>query len=127
MDTVTLERMKFIVLQYLNQELVDQFAIEPEVEFTAHAYFMCDDIVLRIKQAVYGRTMERVEVKYPRDWWEAVKDRWLPEWAKARWPVKYQCHTLTATEFYPKISEPRLPYQLQLAKHDYVMGYADED
>jgi hypothetical protein len=29
-----------------------------------------------------------LSVSYPRDWWEALKDRWFPRWALQRWPVR---------------------------------------
>lgn len=29
-------------------------------------------------------------VRAPADWWQAVKERWFPEWALRRWPVRYQ-------------------------------------
>lgn len=31
----------------------------------------------------------RVDRKWPADWWQAFKERWLPKWALTRWPVKY--------------------------------------
>lgn len=31
----------------------------------------------------------RDTVRAPSDWWEAVKERWLPAWALRRWPVRY--------------------------------------
>jgi len=112
---VTLGRMKMVALQYVTAELAEHFAVEPQV--SVHHEF--DEVVMRFVQMVYGRTLEQVEVQYPADWWEAVKDRWLPEWAKARWPIRYQHHSLTAKELYPKISEPDQPHQLQLYKTDW--------
>lgn len=28
------------------------------------------------------------EFSYPKDWWQAFKDRWFPKWALKRWPVE---------------------------------------
>ena len=38
----------------------------------------------------YGYEIDRLQFKFPRDWWEAFKERWFPEWARKRWPVVYE-------------------------------------
>lgn len=30
------------------------------------------------------------EYRWPATWWDAVKERWYPTWAKRRWPVRYE-------------------------------------
>ncbi len=29
-------------------------------------------------------------VKVPRDWWQHIRERFWPKWAKKRWPVRYR-------------------------------------
>ena len=29
-------------------------------------------------------------ISYPADWWQSFKLRWLPRWAKDRWPVRME-------------------------------------
>jgi len=103
---VQLERLKLIVLQYVAAGLAGNFADPPDVAVTQHLSFMSDDIVFRIKQEVWGREVQRQDVRYPADWREAVKERWLPEWAKRRWPVRYVQVSLVARELYPHMSLP---------------------
>jgi len=103
---VTLDRMRLVVVQYITEELAKQFAIPAKVEISTMGSFMLDEIVLRVVQEVYGRELERVEVRYPLDWWEAFKDRWFPAWAKARWPVRWKTEQITAMELYPKLAMP---------------------
>ena len=35
---------------------------------------------------------ERIEVhkRWPKDWWQAFRERWLPQWWLRRWPVEYE-------------------------------------
>lgn len=45
-------------------------------------------------EAEYAKAfLQRIQLKashkWPRDWWEAVKERWAPAWFKERWPVQY--------------------------------------
>ena len=44
-------------------------------------------------------------VEYPETWWDAVKERWFPAWAKKRWPVNW--NTVRAHELYPNIKIPK--------------------
>ena len=64
------------------------------------AFYDCilDEMVYRIHSDIYGRTL----TKYPRDWWEAVKERWFPAWALKRWPVLYN----RIDELYPELELP---------------------
>ena len=31
-----------------------------------------------------------IHESYPQDWWQAVKERWFPQWLLNRFPVKYK-------------------------------------
>ena len=97
-----LQKFKLVLLQYLGPKLID-FGEPPELEFSTVADWMSDDIVLRIKQEVWGREVERQEHQWPADWWQAVKERWFPAWAKKRWPIKYRHVRILARELYPKM------------------------
>ena len=44
------------------------------------------------------------EYRYPRDWWQAVKARFAPHWALARWPVAET--VVEARALYPMLSIP---------------------
>ena len=57
-----------------------------------------DDLIFELRSCIYGRTL----TKYPRDWWEAVKERWFPAWALKRWPVLYN----RIDELYPELELP---------------------
>ena len=43
--------------------------------------------LMRQIAAYDGSDCNVVEVRYPADWWQAVKQRWFPAWALRRWPV----------------------------------------
>ncbi len=56
----------------------------------------------RFVSYLYARTVE----KWPATWWDAVKQRWFPVWAKKRWPVawttlKQLVPTLVAPDKHP--------------------------
>jgi len=43
---------------------------------------------------------------WPADWWQALKDRWFPIWAKRRWPVRWRSRSFRAVMFFPQITIP---------------------
>jgi nuclear transport factor 2 (NTF2) superfamily protein len=115
---VHLERMKLVALQYITQELSESFVIEPKVEINTMLKFSLDEMAIRITQEVYGREMDRIEVRYPADWWQAFKERWFPTWAKERWPVRETVVDMVARELYPHVSAPQWEHTLSLYRHE---------
>ena len=61
-----------------------------------------DDIVLRIEGFVWGKNLDAQEVRYPANWIEAVKERWLPKRIRRRWPVRYTIVRIEARFLYPE-------------------------
>jgi hypothetical protein len=55
-----------------------------------------------------GLTQPYVSVTCPRDWWQAVKYRWLPQWILRRWPARNV--TWEAKRFCPHIVPEREPH-----------------
>lgn len=103
--TVELETMKFEAVSYVSEKLCD-FAGRRTMRLTEHEAFYLDQVCLHIRQEILGRQLEYVDVRYPADWWQAFKDRWYPEWAKKRWPVRETVTFLIARELYPSMAMP---------------------
>lgn len=62
-------------------------------------------IAIQVRAFVYAEeeSVKHLEIEYPDGWWEAFKDRWLPEWALKRWPVRYICHVVDVEVIYPEV------------------------
>lgn len=113
---VALERFKRCAISYL----ADDFAIPAKIRLSL------EECAATIRQDIFGKQLEKVDVKYPADWWQAVKDRWFPEWAKRRWPVQYKRHFIDAKALYPTIPDvPGHQHYLNITHHSYTGGYAD--
>ncbi len=81
-----------------------------------------DDYLVRlIRQVVYIPAKEVLEV--PASWWDAVKQRFMPNWALRHWPV---CLTrYEARAFLPNVAPPLKGAVLrweQLEDHDTLNG-----
>ena len=69
--------------------LVALMSIHPDlltIEASSQVLFTRDEILVRGLMDALIHDHEVLET--PADWWEAVKERWVPAWAKRRWPVK---------------------------------------
>lgn len=70
----------------------------------AHVSIPChmDVIMIMMVSYIWGIEHNAVDEKFPEDWWQAFKDRWFPEWAKQRWPVRWTRIHVTFREMYPE-------------------------
>ena len=126
-QSVTLERMKLVAVEYITDELAEQFAVPAKVELSMLGKWSCDEIVLRVVQEVYGWRGEAKVVRYPADWWQAFKNHWFPTWALQRWPVEYHTERLEAWEVYPKLSVPGYEPKIIIRKRDEGRGLENEN
>ena len=104
--TSTVDRMKLVIIGTVSAELADSFANSAEVDIYILENWVKNEMTVRIKQIIAGRIADEVTVSYPSDWWQAVRERWLPGWAKRKWPVHKTTIRLTARELYPKMVLP---------------------
>lgn len=108
---ITLERFKFGVINYVSAELLKQFAGPSQGDFAceAAATEVGAAVVFRFKQYIFGRQAEMLTISYPADWWQALRQRWLPAWWLCRWPVRMVTHTVDVKALYPGFALP--PHQ----------------
>lgn len=72
------------------------YAVPSEVVKRAEIQSWADDIteslIVELDTYFVGMAGDRVCVlrRWPQTWWDAVKERWFPVWAKRRWPVQYE-------------------------------------
>lgn len=105
---IRLDEIQSVVLK---RRLVRVCAQLPELALSERDFSTVFDLQaqalrMEVRKAVFGRKLSEVSVSYPADWWQAVKDRWFPAWAKKRWPVQMKTERLVSTEEYTKISAP---------------------
>lgn len=97
---VVLERLTVAARAIIAPELAEEPALSVFVPE------MCRGLCLQIVQAVAGEELARVSVSYPDGWWQAFRQRWLPRWWLARYPVREKYFELVANGLYPKLSMP---------------------
>lgn len=66
-------------------------------------------LVMEMRMDIYGKRHPKEHVvRYPADWWEAVKERFAPAWFRDRYPVRFVEVTASLLETYPDI-QPAIP------------------
>ena len=118
MDEFKLRKLRYGLLT----ELTDEYLIE-DIDFSNHWSFIKDTTMMRIKGFVWAEDerVKRQEVKYPRNWWQAFKERFFPGWVLKRWPVEYHNVVLDVMAIYPNF-RPAIPDQecrLTIQRKDY--------
>lgn len=101
-DEVTLERLQLMARTVLHDlHLARQaFGEEPSVRVRLNLAMMSAEAYLT--QYVWAQKVEEIEMYYPADLWQAVKEALFPRWAKRRWPVVHAKATVNIHALYPK-------------------------
>ena len=105
-ERIDLEKFRVTVLHEMTMALFDDFAMRPVVDLSLHARWSADTIAFRVKQAVYGETLDTLEIDRPATWFQMLKEQHAPYWFKRRWPVRYTTETYDARALYPKLAMP---------------------
>ena len=83
----------------------ERASLESEVEHATRS------LLLSLSTYIHGMPKERVVVdsKWPRDWWQAFRERWFPGWWLKRHPVFTIASTSTSrfTQRCARISKTR--------------------
>ena len=103
-NKVEFENMTFAVIAPINKALIESFAQPAEVNIIKH--WVEDVVVAQVKQRIFGRQVLHEEISYPANWKEAFKERWYPECAKNRCPVRYTTKTFDVRELVPSLDIP---------------------
>ena len=63
--------------------------------------YVFDMLEFELNGFIWGQKTEPQEIIYPRDWWQAFKARWFPEWLLKKYPVVFIEHVISFNVLYP--------------------------
>ena len=63
-------------------------------------------MVLAIIASVASKKYEFKAVRFPSDWWQALKHRFFPLWLQKKFPVQWDEYKAEACAYYPTIEIP---------------------
>lgn len=83
---INLEKMQFEISKYIPESILGEARIDISETIK-------NEMKAEIRFFLYGKEIKR-EIEetysYPRDWWQAFKERWYPGFLKKQFPVKYR-------------------------------------
>jgi hypothetical protein len=98
---IELEQRKMVAQQYVDEWFRGE-TIFGTPEFHAEEDKMLGKILYQIKCFIFTRHIDKKTFKYPRDWWEAFKERWLRWIPRIR--VKYTVVEIDIDAEYPSLN-----------------------
>jgi len=93
-ETVTLELRRIGMASIITDRITTEYAIETGKTF-ARGY-----------AGVFVQKVEKIEYKWPSNWWQHVKERFAPKWFLGKYPVVYSRKGHEVGLFYPDIAIP---------------------
>jgi hypothetical protein len=57
-----------------------------DLMFDSHMDYVRDQLVVSLKAKVLGEPVH--DIQYPADWWQALRQRWFPEFWLNKYPVR---------------------------------------
>ena len=64
-------------------------SIKSSAEFISAFDGLTQSLIIQLVASFPAVLKETISIKYPRNWWEALKERFAPEWFKRAYPVDY--------------------------------------
>jgi hypothetical protein len=117
------EKINSLILEKIRYQLAQRVSngVLNFADARSYADYLTDSVCYKLEAAVWGRETDLPDIKYPATWWDAVKDRFFPTWAKKKWQVTYTSVALKLRETYPKF-KPSLPDQEYVVVHYIANG-----
>lgn len=114
MSDFTVERLRTSIMARFNAE--DLKSTKVDVEQIAEI------ITVAVRGFQYGQKALKT-FRYPRDWWQAFRERWFPRWWLRRWPVAYTVVDVDA--IYPDL-EKHMPREWQAGQRFLMIRNHDD-
>jgi len=100
-EAVTLEKVEQILDYRISANLLKFKGIDLKIKLELD--YVADEISCKIINSVTSQSIEKVEIKYPKDWIQAFKERWFPKFLLNRYPIIYTKKTIDIRALYPRV------------------------
>lgn len=97
MRQINLQAVQAAVARYIPKESFEGATLDAEWCYDI------DAMAVRLKRYVMSERLADETVSWPATWWDAVKERWFPDWLLRRYPVEYKHADFTIYRGYPDI------------------------
>lgn len=112
MNVVRLQKMVAEVYAKIDLAMLNLVDHEVQAQIIQGEYQMA---LLSLSAYVWGEELETKTFKYPVNWWQAVRARWLPQWWLKKHPVKLHTIECSARALYPGMKTKVPGQELKIA------------
>jgi hypothetical protein len=106
--SIKLDKIKFGFKAWLTKQALNDCNVELILDQIQDRY------LIEMKGFFAGEHVSDHFISYPKDWWQAFKDRWFPKWLKWKYPIKLSVHKFEYKVIYDnfKVSLPKESYKM---------------
>ena len=117
-ETVTLDVLNSVLVCSI-QDILEKNGCSNNIKCNVYFDNRLRQMFLSLIHYIAGETLEKVEHNYPKDWWEAFKERWFPKWLIRHYPIQRTYVTMDAKAVYPKVTFKNNAHTIHLNKEVY--------
>jgi hypothetical protein len=116
-EEITFKRKDYRSRVEIDKRMVDDLKRRGEFKIIEDVHSHArESMAWEMKVAIYEKDHpQKHVVRYPSDWWEALKERFAPSWFLGKYPVKFTEVTASLEELYPDL-EIAIPNQSPVLK-----------
>ena len=104
-----LHRQKFRFQHRLTRHILGDATIH-----SGMADIITGEMVYQLDSFVFRTMPKTVECRYPADWWEALWERFAPQWLMKRYPVRYTRREWDIAAVFPNVVSEKDVVQIVL-------------
>ena len=95
---IVMDRVLFAI-----QRRIPKVMARDAVNLDTYLDHMTEEMVYSLRYEVLGVHLDERVVRYPADWWQALRARWLPMWWLRRRPVRWTEVRMELKALYPQL------------------------
>ena len=104
-ERVVLEKLRFGLRENIHPDLLDKLMLKIEKDFLTQEW------IAKIRGFVWSKEDVVETIKFPSDWWQAVKERFFPLFLRKKFPVKHKFVVVKTVRTCPHIDFPKDSYK----------------
>lgn len=113
-EAVELTKIKKAAQLCLSRKMIHDLKIDVDFD-----YYLDNCYIRTVKEMLALKAGDRI-IRYPKNWKEAFRERWLPQWMKKRFPIKYIEYDVLVV--FPNLLK-EFPVPMQLRNKNYFMTF----
>ena len=85
------DKIRITASEHLSRQELSSLTCNGRLKISV-AEDLAGSLVCHLETYIHGMEDQKIYIhrQWPKDWWQAFKERWFAAWMKRRWPVEYK-------------------------------------